>query len=388
MKDGISIAMNLIQIPSYVSDDCNENAAMDWIEQWCVENVPDMNVTSYPLADGRRNLYIGNTTPTVLYVGHIDTVCPTDGWDTDPLKPIVKDGVLYGLGAADMKGSVAALFAALVTMSATVRAKVGVLLYVDEEYRFAGMKQMISDKIITTSNQPEIVISLDGNPEVLTGCRGLIKVDMEILGKSGHASNPANGVNVITELTRILAALNRSLERYSSEQLGNTTLNVAYLRAGAVSDTTKPEAMQRTGNVIPNYADCVIELRVASEKLTAQVVQEFIEAECRRRGLSVQSYKTKIELMPWRGSASDRKALERLRACYTDADIDWQLDDPRYRGYIDVQMLAETIASPTYVLGAGGSNRHGANESVPVENLEKIAIVCTRIAERYIRRRI
>ncbi len=368
MSDASKILADLVAIPSFVTDDTNEVPIMEWVENWAAANVPEMPCTRYTLADGRFNVYIGAPNPALLFVGHTDTVPVTDGWKTNPLKLSNKNGHLYGLGTADMKGSIAALLAAFLSVQPVERAGIGVLLYVDEEYRFAGMEDIVR-KNPFKGNEPQLVISLDGNLEVLAGCRGLMKIDLVATGISGHAANSANGVNVITNLAASLNTLTDALDAYSSDALGGSTINVAYLQAGAVADTTAPKDLQRAGNVIPNYADCSIELRVANKKLTPARVRGILQDEFTKRRITLQSYDVRIDLGAW-CQGRNARAEELIRECYDNAKVMMRFDDPRYRGYIDVQMLTDVMKSPIYVIGAGGGNRHGANEYTLLANLK------------------
>ena len=369
------LASDLVKIPSFVSETQNENQVIEFLATYAAKNLPRLAIQQSPIANqDRSNLYlVGAKQPRIVFVGHVDTVQPSDGWNTDPLVPTLKDNRLYGLGSADMKGSIASLLIALQNVDQTLLDEIAVLLYVDEEYRFAGMDQLLRDNVITTQNQPELVISLDGGLSVLSGCRGLIKIDLEIIGKSGHASNPANGINAITGAMEVLRTLETTLPDYSSD-LGVSTMNIARLNGGAAANVDQPDNLQRAGNVIPNYAECIIELRTASPELNAATVEQIIRAECASRNLVVKSLNVKIDLGTWQGSYdSDMTAF--IRQCYTSTGLEYVQADPQYIGFIDVQMLAETITSPTYVIGAGGDNRHGANENVPLKHLEQARVL-------------
>lgn len=365
------LASRLLSIPSYVSATCDERALGDFIVEYVRNNLPAFRIERSLVDDsGRANIYLlGKKSPRLVFVGHIDTVQPSDGWDGDPLVPTLRNGRLYGLGAADMKGSIASLLQALQNSDPVLLDEIAVLLYVDEEYRFAGMKQLLKDEILRQDTQPELVVSLDGSLEVLSGCRGLIKIDIEVTGKSGHASNPANGINAITGCMEVMRALENTLPAYTSE-LGDSTMNVARFSGGAVTDIANPSDMQRSGNVIPNYAECIVELRTASPKLNAKKVEEIIRAECSSRKLRVESLNIKIDLGVWPGS-NESAMIGFLKRCYSEAGMNFIQADPQFIGFIDVQMLAETIASPIYVIGAGGENKHGANENVAISDLEK-----------------
>lgn len=366
-----NLASQLVRIPSYVSAAQDETQLVDFLAEYATKKLPRLTVKLSPIeGEQRSNLYlVGSKQPRMVFVGHVDTVCPSDGWNTDPLTPTILDDRLYGLGAADMKGSIASLLVALQDVEPSLLDEIAVLLYVDEEYQFAGMKQLLEDGIVTSENQPELVISLDGGLNVLSGCRGLIKIDMEVVGKSGHASNPANGVNAIANIMQVMNVLEDTLPGYASG-VGVSTMNIARLNGGAVADIDQPGDMQRAGNVIPNYAECIVELRTASLGLDAAKVEQIIRTECAARDLAVKSFAVKVDLSVWPGSY-DNKATRFVQDCYEAAGIEYVQADPQYIGFIDVQMLAETITSPTYVIGAGGENRHGANENVSLADLER-----------------
>ena len=104
-------------------------------------------------------------------------------------------------------------------------------------------------------------------------------------------------------------------------------------------------------------------------ELDAAAIEGIVRSECRVRGLSMQSLAVDIDLGVWLGSY-DTEATDFIKRCYESAGLVYRQADPAYIGFIDVQMLASTIESPTYVIGAGGENRHGANESVALVSLE------------------
>ncbi len=376
----IELAQQLVAIPSYVSATQNEAEVIDFLATYAAKKLPQLRVQKSALPDGRENLYLlGKKSPRLVFVGHVDTVQPSDGWLTDPLQPTVKDGKLYGLGVADMKGSIAALLVALQQVDQVLLDEIAVLLYIDEEYEFAGMEQLLKDKVITKTNQPKLVISLDGGLQVLSGCRGVMKIDMEVVGKSGHASNPANGVNAITKLMDCMQLLNAKLPEYASD-LGESTMNVAYLRGGAVQNTNQPVDMQRAGNVIPNYAECILELRPAAPRLNGVEAERLLRTAFSECGLAVKSLNVVLDLAAWPGSYdSDMTSL--VQQCYKQAGAKYQSANPQYVGFIDVQMLAATIDSPTYVVGVGGDNRHGANECARLGDFATVQAIYEQIVK-------
>ena len=140
----IELTKKLISIPSYVEGEVDESGIGKFLDSFISKNLPELEVSRQALAKGseRVNLICGKTKPKLMVIGHIDTVQIQKGWATDPLKATIKDGNLYGLGAADMKGSIAAFLAALLTVKDEIAlSKLSLFFYCDEEYDFLGMKK-------------------------------------------------------------------------------------------------------------------------------------------------------------------------------------------------------------------------------------------------------
>jgi acetylornithine deacetylase/succinyl-diaminopimelate desuccinylase-like protein len=368
--DARRLASQLIALPSYVDERQDERGVVDFLEQLFNRRFPELTSERQPLPNSNRaNLIVrGQKKPKLLVVGHIDTVQPKDGWLTDPLHPRVRGERLYGLGAADMKGSLAAFLAALDQLKRGVDMQsLALLLYGDEEYDFKGMRQLITGEAIRNL-RPSLTLSLDGVLAVASGCRGLIELRAEVRGKSGHAANPQDGINAITETLTALRSLTDELKGFSDESLGTTTTNVAYLCGGVRQTTNGLVTWQRAGNVIADTAELVFEVRPANKQVTAGFVRRRLKAYLEARGLKLTRADIAHDIAPW-PSSLDLHTLTRMKRFYREAAVPFALADQSLSGYVDVQMLADTIPAPTVVIGTGGQNKHGPNENVPLANL-------------------
>src|SRR4029077_16581139 len=140
-EDVLALAKQYIAISSFVDDNTDEQVLVDFLETLIRSKRPDLLVQRQFLSGSKRaNLIVkGPGNIKLLVVGHVDTVQPNDGWQTDPVTPIVRGGKLYGLGAADMKGSMAAFLTAMCDKDVTLDGLM-LLLYADEEYNFEGMR--------------------------------------------------------------------------------------------------------------------------------------------------------------------------------------------------------------------------------------------------------
>ncbi|HUC90086.1 MAG TPA: M20/M25/M40 family metallo-hydrolase [Patescibacteria group bacterium] len=371
-KTPLELAKKLISLPSYVDSVQDEMPAIEFLEQYISTNLPELTVERQAIDGGspRCNLIIrGKGDPKLFMLGHIDTVQPKEGWRTDPLKPIVRDGKLYGLGAADMKSSLAAFLWALIQNKQAISLdNLMLLIYVDEEYDFKGMLRFVQDKQITKL-RPKMTLSLDGDLEVATGCRGVIELKLLVQGKSGHASNPANGVNAISETVLALQKVSQELDKFTDPALGAATTNIAYLQGGTQQQGANGKiSWSQEGNVIADTAEVIFEARTPLTQVNAESVVQMIDQQLQARGLTLKRFSVRHDIKPW-PVVCDEATLDTFKRVYTNADVPFVLSDRALTGYIDAQMIAEKIDAPTFIIGTGGENKHGANENVSVESI-------------------
>lgn len=377
--DVVTLTRQLVSIPSYVDKQNDETRIIEFIAHFFRKYLPALHIEKQPIENGseRSNLVIkGKSNPHIFFLGHIDTVQPTDSWSTPPLEPHEIDGKLYGLGAADMKGSLAAFLCALTNASPECLEHIMILLYVDEEYNFQGTKRFLKDQTLT-EHPPKLIISLDGSLDLASGCRGLIEFSARINGKSGHASDPSNGNNVIMGTATAVKNLEEYIKRYKDQYLGESTLNLAYMQAGIVERRGEEVFWLREGNVIPDSADITLEVRTSSKELDGKKTREQFIKYIKEQGLSVTSIVERHDFGPWDVSY-DSPLVSWFEDCYKQAGISFSISDRKLSGFIDVQMITEVIDCPTFVIGAGGNNKHGSDENIEIKNLteaEKLYLI-------------
>lgn len=356
MLDVAELTKQLISIPSWVGTGCDEKNIGAFIYEWLQRNT-NLQVIKQPVKDGRFNVIATDGSPTrTVLVGHMDTVEPRAGWTTDPWTPIIKNDRLYGLGATDMKGSLAA---GMVALADTPNSRgVMFLAYCDEEYDFAGMRAFIGE--YQNKIQPETIYSLDGSAgQVGIGCRGLIEVSFRLRGKSGHAGRPEAGVNAIVSGVNCLNKLKRQLTtKYSDPALGPTSLNLAYCQGGL--DTGS--GYGRRGNNIADLAEFVLDIRPANSLLTADRVNKLLLAYAKSAKLTLENWTVRHDLGSW-------ITLKEMLIPQLGQEMRYEPS----LGYIDTQMLWETFGRvPCATIGAGNlALAHKPNEYVEIEDLDQ-----------------
>ena len=250
-RDPVALARALIRRPSVTPLDAG---ALDVLQQ-ALEPL-GFRCTRLPFEDV-DNLYaeIGAGAPHFCYAGHTDVVPPGDeaAWTAPPFDAVVKDGKLWGRGASDMKGGIAAFAsaAARAVKAGTVKGTLSLLITGDEEGK--GVNGTV--KVLQWLHERNIkidhcLVGEPSNPDAMgdmikVGRRGSINCWLTVTGKQGHVAYPHRAKNPIPALTRMLSHLSETpldegYERFQPSNLevtdihvGNPAHNVIPAKAGA-----------------------------------------------------------------------------------------------------------------------------------------------------------
>lgn len=233
-QDVIALAQKLIERPSITPHD---EGAMDVVQS----TLEGMGFSATRLRFGDiENLYArrGNVGPNLCFAGHTDVVPDgaRDAWDADPFGAIIKDGFLYGRGAVDMKGAIAAWMAA-VSEVPDLPISLSFLITGDEEGEAINGTTKVVDWLKDQNERLDHCIV--GEPTAVgvlgdmikVGRRGSINATITVTGKQGHVAYPHRALNPAPILVDILAALKaRVLDdgyaRFQPSNLEITTIDI------------------------------------------------------------------------------------------------------------------------------------------------------------------
>jgi acetylornithine deacetylase len=169
---------------------------------------------------------------TLMFCGHVDTVGVAGM--TDPFTPVEKGGRLYGRGAQDMKGGVAAMIAAVHVIAEQGGLHSGRLILaavVDEEHSSIG-----ADAVAAEWRADGAVVTEPTDLEIAVGHKGFAWVEVEVHGKAAHGSRPEEGEDAILRMGRVLKhleALDRDLQgRMPHPRLGTGSLHASFIEGG------------------------------------------------------------------------------------------------------------------------------------------------------------
>ena len=176
-----------------------------------------LDVQRLPIGGDAYNLLVsapasnlaGDAAPWLLFDSHLDTVS-VEGMTIDPFAATIKGDVIYGRGACDTKGSGAAMLWALKTLSGAnqLAANVAILFSIDEEVSRTGVRAFLADQLPQLGWRPNAVIV--GEPtelKMVIAHNGLVRWRIETRGKAAHSSEPSQGRSAISDMVRVITAL-------------------------------------------------------------------------------------------------------------------------------------------------------------------------------------
>lgn len=220
----------------------------------------------------------GTTSPCLAFAGHTDVVPSGDikHWNTDPFEPVVKDGMLYGRGAADMKTSLAAFITSIenfVEAHPDHNGSIALLITSDEE----GPATCGTVKVIETleARNEKIDYCLVGEPSsteqigdvIKNGRRGSVGCVLTVHGVQGHVAYPHLADNPIHHAGDVINALKTLEWDQGNDYFPPTTFQISNI-AGGTGAT----------NVIPGDVDITFNLRHSTEITADEIIEKVNEA--------------------------------------------------------------------------------------------------------------
>ena len=280
MSDVLELACELIRRCSVTPDDCGCLALIGGRLARAGFHVEHLR---YGEVD---NLWAtrGTDGPTLVFLGHTDVVPsgPESAWQSPPFEPTLRDGRLYGRGAADMKGSVAAMVVALEQFASAHpdhRGRVGLLLTSDEEgpTNLDGVRRVVEHLRATGERIDWCVVGEPSAKERLgdlirVGRRGSLSGTLHVRGVQGHVAYPEKALNPIHAFAPALAELAAERWDEGNADFPPTSFQVSNLNAGTGAN-----------NVIPGELTALINFRYCTAS-RAEDLRARTEAILQRHG--------------------------------------------------------------------------------------------------------
>jgi len=390
---GVELLKKMVSIPTVnppgerydefvnrVSEELQEFAEVEIVEvprSFVAEKRPE-------LADYPRYILmarVGGREPVLEINGHYDVVPPGDGWSRDPFMPVVENGKLYGRGAVDMKGGIAAAALALRAIAesgAELGGCLELLLVPDEEIGGeTGTGYALEAGLIRPS---WVIIAEPSSIDTLwIGHRGAVWLYVEVLGKQAHASSPWLGENAFTKAARLVVALEEELQKLYSSRKSRYEYDDP--RAAHPTATIGGETYGGAKiNIVPGRFRFSIDRRLIVEEKPEEVERELrtiIESKAREIGCRVK-IETAHRMPPSITDPQNPLVKTGIEAIKTIAKI-----EPRAvvcSGGLDMWYYT-TRGVPTITYGPGPEEQaHKPDEYVDLQQLKTAAKIYTYIA--------
>jgi acetylornithine deacetylase/succinyl-diaminopimelate desuccinylase family protein len=339
------------------------------------------DVRTVEVAPGRPNVIVSigsDERPGVLFVGHSDVVPAGTGWTTDPFSAVVRDGRIFGRGACDMKGGLAAVVAA---MTAVHRAGLAdeypmtLACLVDEEDTGLGIRAFVA--ALPHRKYSCCVVAEPTDLVTIVGCRGAANLEIEVRGRSAHAGQPRNGANAISAAARIIGIIEGSqaeLDANPDRDLGPATWNVGTITGGTGT------------SMVADRCVLTVDRRLVPGESAAGVVGD-LRSRIESAGVTGGDIDVRIgiamEMPGFLTSVSDGLVTTAVQSVL---DTGSGRSTDIWTASCDGGFVAQQMGIKTVVLGPGEieSQAHRPDESVAVQQLtdsaRAYALIATRIA--------
>jgi succinyl-diaminopimelate desuccinylase len=318
----------------------------------------------------------GTSGPVFCFAGHTDVVPAgaIEQWHSDPFDPTIRDGVLYGRGAADMKASLAAMTEAAVEFTArhpSHRGSIGLLITSDEE----GLARDGTLRVMNTLAErgERIDWCVIGEPSceqrlgdtLRIGRRGSLTGFITVRGTEGHVAYPRRARNPIQAFAPVISDLYAQQLDAGNAYFPPSSFQVVQIGSGGEAP-----------NVIPGRLQARFNIRYSTE-WTYQQLQERIEAVLHRHGLdyelrwhlSGEPFLTPVHTLVREVTA----AVEQVTGVRPEMSTGGGTSDGRF--------IAPT-GTHVVEFGAVNDTIHKVNERIPVADLETLRRVYLAILER------
>ena len=376
MSDVLALTQDLIARPSVTPDDAGCQAMIS-------ERLARAGFRCEQIDFGAvKNLWAshGEGGEVLCFLGHTDVVPPgpREAWASDPFTPTVRDGYLYGRGAADMKGSVAAFVLALeqfVAAHPDHPGTVALLLTSDEEGDAIDGVRKVAEHFRATGRRIDFCVT--GEPsskEVLgdllrVGRRGTLSGTLTVQGIQGHVAYPEKARNPIHQAMPALAELAARAWDAGYPEFPASSFQISNIHAGTGAN-----------NVIPGHCEVLFNFRY-NPGWSAEALEREVHAVLDRHGLQ-------YDLRWHRGGEPFLTREGRLRAAVRSVLVEQcgtTPDENTGGGTSDARFIAP-LGAEVVEVGPVNATIHKVDERVAVAELERLPALYRAIAERLLSR--
>jgi acetylornithine deacetylase/succinyl-diaminopimelate desuccinylase len=379
LQELVALARRLVAIPSYGPEHGWETGVAGALEEFLRSE--GVAVVRQPVADGRENVLAHlpgarEGRPFLMLNGHMDTVPPSSSMRYPPFAAEVHDGRLWGRGAVDMKGALAAMavaFTALRRAGVRPPRPLAFAAVIGEETGGLGTAAL-------GAGGPPADMAVVGEPSALTiipAHRGAYRCEIVVHGRAAHGSTPELGVNAIVRAARLIAALDERLPEMWKDQrhpaLGGPSVNIGTIRGGIA------------GNVVPDRCEFTFGKRWipgdSPERIRADLEAVIADTIGRENADVAAGRGADPMVLPPLDTPCDHPLVQALAEA-VEAVSGRPPRFGRFQAFTDGALL-QAAGTPAVILGPGDlALAHTDEEHVEVGALYTAARIYARVAVR------
>jgi acetylornithine deacetylase len=334
----------------------------------------DLEVHLQEAAPGRPNVIgvfdTGAPGPSLMFCGHTDTV-GVDGM-TAPFSPAVRGGRLYGRGAQDMKGGVAAMIdaARVLRDRGPRRGRLIVAAVVDEEFASLG-----ADELVREWKADAAVVTEPTGLQIGVGHKGFAWFEIETRGRAAHGSRPKDGRDAIFGMGRVLARLEQ-LDRELQTRAPHPIMGTASLHASIIEG----------GREWSSYPDrCLLQMErrtVAAESAAgAEAEIQSLLASLRGQDAGFEATSRLVFSRPPYEMPAGHDLTAMLERHTATRGVEAKTIGMSF--WTDAAILGEA-GIPSALFGPGGAGLHSTEEYVNLDDVVACRDVLAALAEEWL----
>ncbi len=335
---------------------------------------------------------------SLMLNGHIDTEKPDDmnealfGAEMSSSQIFsgeVKQGYIWGRGAVDMKGPVAAMMMTLVVLKRAEQELDGDIVFtgvVGEETRSKGMESLVACERCLGDHDISLDGAVVGEPtdfKYVASHRGLVWLDVKFRGKGAHSGKPQQGINAIEKavvfLNKVREELYPKLKERKHDFMGTSVMNIGTIQGGTGQSTVAEEALVR------------LDRRYVEGETLASVIQEYQDIademikEDPRIHIEISQTPESVSVLPHPplNTGMDESIVLAVKQALQQV-LGYEPEVHTEYGWTDGALISNYMKIPTVVFGPGDiALAHTADEKIDISDLVKSVQVYTHIADEF-----
>lgn len=343
----------------------NERAVAEAIARWSQDR--GLRATVDAIDDDRANVMVRlvgrGEGPALLYCGHLDTVpIGTLPWDHDPFGGEAIDGWIWGRGAVDMKGGVAALLAAMSALREAGSQFPGDVVFAGvagEEVDCIGSRRFLAQGGM--ADVAWLVIAEPTNLDVVAAHKGALRLQVTAYGRAAHGAAPELGVNAIIHMLRLL-------DRVTGQPLPappHALLSASTLSVNTINGGIRP-------NIVPDRCQAVLDIRTLPGQ-EHQLLRSRFSGIATDLARELPDVRIDVDILNEAAPVDTRVDHPLILAAQRTVSRVLGRNQPAVRGvsyFSDASVLCPPTHVPTLIFGPGDEQlAHQRNERVAAEDL-------------------